>query len=258
MTPDAGETQIKNGEESSKDCLVEWFGKTCVIRYKGEIYNRISFEKLPFIGNLGWVAVLFAGIIYIVLGICSQVVFMLIVTYAMDKINLLLGSLLSILFLIPIVLFFGGASLLGDIFYVKNTTCKKCHKKCAYEEREIPDIKEISTENLYKVTITRYWKCKHCGNIDTSEGREKIIYCNKGRKGRKVKIKCEKCGKTRILPECRKPDAKVYDSVLTEIRYYRCQDCGHINMAVDKNYGSRVDAEVIRWESGGSDPRLEF
>jgi hypothetical protein len=253
LTEIAGETQRKNGEKSDKDYSIEWFGNTCIIRYKGEIYNRALFKGIPFIDYLGWIAVLFAGIIYIVLGICSMPV-VLWITYHALNINFLLGFILSVLFLIPTGLILIGFGSFLSIPYIKNTTCKKCHKKYAYEERKEPDVKEVSTEKSYKVTITRYWKCKYCGNIDISESPE-TVRCYKVRKGRKVEIKCEKCSRTGILPECRRPDAKVVDYMATtDIRYYRCEGCGHINIAVQKGLSS-MDG-TISYESRGSDPRL--
>jgi len=253
LTEIAGETQRKNGEKSDKDYSIEWFGNICIIRYKGEIYNRASFEKIPFIDYLGWIAVLFAGIIYIVLGICLLIPSMLITIYTME-INFLLMYLVILVFALITGMSFGmGFNSFVDISYIKNTTCKKCHKKYAYNEMEEPDIKEVSTEKSYKVTITRYWKCKHCGFMDTSEGKERMRYY-KGRKGREVEIKCGKCRKKGILPECRKPDIKIYDPVATKTCYYRCEYCGHINVSIKK--GS-VDTEGgITYKNVECGPRL--
>jgi hypothetical protein len=147
-----------------------------------------------------------------------------------------------------------GLSSFGDIFYIKNTTCKKCHKKYAYEEREEPDIKEVSTEKSYKVTIIRYWKCRHCGFIDISESRE-ILICKKTWKClRGIEIKCEKCGKIGTYSECRRPDIKTYGTTSTIIRYYKCEGCEHINIAVEGACGGGEYGPI--YESRGSDPRL--
>lgn len=111
MTEIARETQRKNGEKSDKDYSIEWFGNICIIRYKGEIYDRALFEKIPFIDYLGWIAVLFAGIIYFVLGLCSYMVVISIMIY-LQEISGLLGILVAtILSLIPLVLLLIGLGL---------------------------------------------------------------------------------------------------------------------------------------------------
>lgn len=254
MTEIAVEAQTKNGEKLDKEYSIEWFENTCIIRYKGEIYNRVLFEGLPFISYLGWVAVLFAGILSIVLGFCTFFIILFKMTY-LQEINDLFGFLVTIILsLIPTALFLGGRSYFRDILYVKSITCKRCHKKCAYEETEAPDIKEVSTEDSYEVTITRYWKCKHCRFICISEGQEKMK-CYKEWEGRKAEIKCEKCRKKRILPECRKPDVKVYDSAATKTSYYRCEYCGHINVSIKRGSVSMEDGTITYGNAEGN-PRL--
>ena len=89
-----------------------------------------------------------------------------------------------------------GMGKLSDEEYVEAPKCKKCNMEYAYEEREEPDVKEVSTEDSYTLTITRYWKCKYCGHIDSSESSENII-AYKEEKGIPKEIECEKCGKNR-------------------------------------------------------------
>ncbi len=130
-------------------------------------------------------------------------------------------------------------------------------QKKAYEEREKPDVREESTDSLYTVTITRFWKCKYCGYLDSSESSENIK-CFKVKKKKPIEMTCEECGKTSLSSECRNPDMKKEyfpGGSTTEIRYYKCNYCGHLNIQVEKtnlNYVEPLASSKIK----GKDPRL--
>lgn len=163
---------------------------------------------------------------------------------------LLIGSVCLSFFIV-------GLGLFSYVKYVKATRCKICNKNYAYEETANPDVREVSTENSYTVAITRYWKCKRCGYIDSDESPEDIV-TRKGKIKKPKRIICEKCGKSGIYPEYKTPDIKCVDDysgqTFTTIRYYKCEYCRHINLAVEKNYC--YGEYNSSCERKGSDPRL--
>lgn len=260
MTQNAGETYIKNVNGKNKEYSIKFVKKKRTVttytakgeikeypvdftqyitRYKGEIKNRKIFKWVPFIKSYGEIAVQTIGWLSIFLGLIIFIEIFEILEYF---ISLNFGQ--STLYLVAIIVPFTGVYtwstgtfLLRRVKYVSATRCKRCYKNYAYEEREEPDIEEISTEDSYTISITRYWKCKYCGHIDSSESPEGIK-TYKGTKQKPVKIMCEKCGKTELNSECRDPDVREENLGMTKIiittRYYKCKYCGKLNTTEEK------------------------
>ncbi len=245
MTQNAVETQTKKGGKSEKEYSIEWFEKTCIIKYKGKIKDRKNLRFVPFINSLGEVGVSVIAWLSVIIGYFGLMAVM--IEY-MGKISYIW---LVILCIIPFSLFIYGLVLLPYVKYIGVTGCKNCHKVYAYEETKNPDIKEVSTEKSYKVTITRYWKCKYCGYIDSTESPENICtYKEKKKKPRK--ITCQKCEESELWFEYKDPDIKCIEEGSIRIRYYMCEYCKNVNIEVEKISSS----EGSSWESCGSDPRI--
>ena len=242
MTEIAGETQRKNGEKSDKDYSIEWFENTCIIEYKGEIKDRRILTFVPFINTLGEIGVSVTAWLSVITGYFGGIIFSASLSDIWSIILVLTGHICLVCY---------GLILFSYVKYVGITGCKNCHKAYAYEETKKPDIKEVSTEKEYKITITRYWKCKYCGYIDSTESPENIG-TNKGKKKKPRKITCEKCGESGLYFEYKNPDIKFDDAASTRIRYYKCEYCGNVNIQVEKT----SSAEGSSWENRGSDPRI--
>lgn len=214
---------------------------TCT--YKGEKRDRKTLNQVPFIKDYGKKAVQTTGWLGIFLGLAIVIAPIIALDYLIS-LNFEEGAY----YLIFSIGSYGGigvcsigSSLLCKVRYVEATRCKRCHKNYAYEEREKPDVKEVSTEGSYIVSITRHWRCKQCGYIDSSESPEKI----KTYKGLKAikratrKVKCEKCGRAGFNFEYKKPDVKEDSfgtkTVQTTTRYYKCNSCGNLNITEEES-----------------------
>lgn len=243
MTQNAGETKTKNGGKKDKEYLIEWIQKTCIIQYKGSAKDRVILKFVPFINTFGGTAVQITAWSSIIIGFFGISV---IPEYLTENLYIFLPGI-ALSFCICVI----GIHLFSYAKYVRDTRCKKCCKNYAYVEIENPDIREVSTEELYKVTITRYWKCRYCGYIDRTESPEDLV-TRKGKMKKPKRVLCEKCGKSRIYPEYKKPDIKSDGSVFIEIRYYICEYCKYVNIEVEKT----LSGEGSSSESKGSDPRF--
>lgn len=117
--------------------------------------------------------------------------------------------------------------LKSSLEYYRDTLCRKCGKEYACSEVKKPVITEISNSKEYTVTVTRYWECKFCGNLDVREGSENIT-TKKGRiKSFKFrKDKCPQCGKYEV-EEIMDSDVKEINNKRTTRRYYKCNYCGY-------------------------------
>ncbi|MCC4771051.1 hypothetical protein FXV91_13005 [Methanosarcina sp. DH2] len=239
MTEIAGETQTKNGEKTDKEYSIECDQDRTTIRtYKGEIRDRKILNWVPFIGRFGVIATKVTGWLNALLGAIIYLGSFKVFFGYIEKSEEFTGFLICILgSVVGLGIHLIGDFLIYNVNYVKATRCERCHMNYAYEEREEPDIKEASTEDSYNVTITRYWKCKHCGFMDSSESPEKIK-AHKGTKGKPKEIKCKKCGKIGINSEYRNPDVKKEsfpmigprpEGVINTTRYYKCIYCGNLN-----------------------------
>lgn len=257
MTETEEKSKIKNSGEKDKDYLIKCTQNVCIIKYKGEIKYRRPFKWVPLVNTFGEYAIRFFGILEIILGI--------IVFISLGEIEdlegvqgFLLVTIYFVRFFVPLYLVLDGISAQSSAKFVRFLKCKRCGRKNAYEEREKPDIREDSTENLYTVIITRYWKCKHCGYLDSTESSENIKYF-KIKKKKPIEMTCEKCGKTSLSSECRNPDMKrenyIVGSDSTEIRYYKCNYCGHLNIETKKNHLNYMES-IASSEIKGKDPRL--
>ncbi|MPM91376.1 hypothetical protein SDC9_138504 [bioreactor metagenome] len=247
MTQNAVETQTKNGKKSDKEYSIEWFEKTCIIKYKGKIKDRKVLKFVPFINSLGEAGVSIIAWLSVIVGYLSLMAVMIEYTGKISYIWLV------ILCIIPFSLFCYGLVLTPYVKYVGITGCKNCHKVYAYEETKNPEIKEVSTEDSYTISITRYWKCKYCGYMDITASPENITARKEKKLKKHIKIKCENCGKTELWLEYKKPDERSEENIFTRIRYYKCEYCGHINLKVEIKSAC---TESSTWESRGSDPRI--
>lgn len=232
------ETQTKKGEKSDKKYSIEFEQDWITIRtYKGKIRDRKILNRVPFIGRFGVAATRVTGWLNALLGAVIYFGSFIVFMEYMNRSEVLTGFLICVVgSFVGLQIFIIGESLIYNVKYVGTIRCKRCYKKYAYEEREDPEIKEVSTEDSYAVTVIRFWKCRHCGFIDSSESPEKIK-AHKGTREKPKKIKCEKCGETGISPECRKPDVKeisfpmieLSSTIITTNRYYKCIHCGNLN-----------------------------
>lgn len=266
MTKITGENQRKNNREKHKDYSIDCAQNICTITYKGKIKERKFLRRVPFISFLGGTAVRIIGLITCIFAVIFFLTGIILTGDIYDYFLAEMGHIGDILMLttglLILCVFLAsynvGDSLLSSVKYVKATKCKKCGVEYAYEERKEPQIKEISTEDSYSITITRYWKCKYCDHIDSSESPENI----KTRKGKFTtcaKIKCEKCGKEKNYCECRKPDIKEINwprkTTTITTRYYMCEYCRHLNIEVEKeDYIYGEPPSISRKK--GKDPRI--
>ncbi|MDQ1253677.1 MAG: hypothetical protein QG646_2864 [Euryarchaeota archaeon] len=207
--------------------------------------DRKILRFVPFINTLGEIGVFVVAWLSIITGYFGLMAVM------MEYIEKISFVWVLILCIIPFSLFLYGLVLTPYVKYVGITGCKNCHKVYAYEEIKNPDIKEVSTEDSYTISIARYWKCKYCGYTDITAGPENIgTY--KGKKKKPRKITCQKCGESGLFLEYKDPDIKFVEEVSIRIRYYMCEYCKNVNIEVEKVSSS----EGSSWENCGSDPRI--
>ena len=250
MTAIEVDTRKKNGGEKDKEYSIKCVQNVCTIEYKGKTKDRTLLEFVPLIGTFGENAVKITEWLSFIIGsVGIAIVIYDFETGSVKKSDIGFDSLVITLFCFHFL--FYGMTLPRYSRYVKLTKCRLCHRNYAYKEIKDPDIREVSTEDSYIVKITRYWKCKYCGNIDSTESSEDIRTC-KEKKEKPKEINCENCGKTGIWPEYRSPDEKYHELRATRIRYYKCEYCGYINITVENGYSSEYG---YLW-SKGSDPRL--
>jgi hypothetical protein len=262
LTETEGKSRIKNSEEKDKDYSIKCEQNVCVIRYKGKIRYRKPFQWVPLVNSFGEYAIRFFGILEIILGIIGVRIFFIVLGEMPEDLKglkeYLVCAVVFLSFFVPLYLVLDGISAQSNATFVRFLKCKRCGRKNAYEEREKPDIREDSTENLYTISITRYWKCKYCGYLDSSESSENIK-CFKIKKKKPIEMTCEKCGKTSLSSECRNPDMKREDYIVgsdsTEIRYYKCNYCGHLNIETKKIHLNYPEP-IANSETKGKDPRL--
>lgn len=243
------EEKIQTKSEGKReDYSVECTQKIYTTTYKGKIKSRRNLKWMPSIKTHGKAAVHTTGGLIRIIAFCLAPLapLFLIVSFFEEWVLYLLFFPSYIVFML---LLLSGEGILSQEEYVEATKCKKCHREYAYEEREEPDIKEVSTEESYTVIVTRYWKCKYCGHKDSSKSSENIK-AYKGEKKKPEKIKCEKCRKQEISPECRNPDIKVENftasATFITTRYYRCKYCRHVNIKVEKEEFSVFDLPSTR------------
>ncbi|WP_269849637.1 hypothetical protein [Methanosarcina horonobensis] len=106
---------------------------------------------------------------------------------------------------------------------------QKCGNKLACEEVGEPIMKETSSFGDYTLTVTRHWKCRYCGNVDTRESSENI-FAEQGEMLPAVSLKgieCRKCGGIGTIVETKRPDIKEIGKKRLTRRYYNCTLCDH-------------------------------
>jgi len=139
------------------------------------------------------------------------------------------------LFAITIISSYIGVFLEKLDIYCKDTFCNRCGKDFAYEESKKPEIKEMSTFEDYIITITRFWKCKYCGNEDS---KTNMLNINKykGEKSKLPEEKCKKCGYKSVMSEYKRPDIKEVKYTDTIIRHYKCRHCGYHEIMINEEF----------------------
>jgi len=246
LTQNIVETQTKSVNGKNKTYSINFVqGEQAIITctYKGEKRDRKNLNRVPYINSHGKKAVQITGWLGIFLGIVIFIGLFIALDYLVS-----LNFEESTYYLIIFIGSYGGVDvcyigncLLCKVKYVEATRCKRCRKNYAYEEREKPDVKEVSTESSCIVTITRHWRCKKCGYIDSSESHENIKTYRglKAIKRATRKVKCEKCGRSGFNFEFKYSDVKSgsfgMKGVETTTRYYKCNSCGNINIAEEES-----------------------
>lgn len=223
-----------NNEIVSDDDMQErrrYLRKTIVNTYEGSVKDRKFLNRVPFIEKFGATAVNFC--------VSIQIPLFFAIDFwgeSLELVGFLEYFWVLILFLHFMLISSVGKELYDDIDYVKTTKCKNCDKNFAYEERENPVIKEVSTPESYSVMITRYWKCKYCGFEDSTESPENIK-ASKGAIRNNSKLTppcCSNCGKKHSYIEFRRPDEKkiyiLWNREIITTRYYKCDSCGHVEV----------------------------
>lgn len=262
LTETEGESWTKDSGGKDKGYSMKCTEDACVIKYKGKIKYRNPFKCVPLVSTYGETAIRFFGILKVILGITGIITAFIALGKMPEGLEglgkYLVGTVILVSFYASSTLALEGISSQSGAKFLRSLKCKRCGRKNAYEEREKPDIREDSTESLYTVTITRYWKCKYCGYLDSSESSENIK-CFKMKKKKSIRLKCEECGAASLSSECRDPDMKIEDfpggSNFTEIRYYKCDYCGHINIEAQKTHFNEMEP-LASSKIRGSDPRL--
>lgn len=128
--------------------------------------------------------------------------------------------------------------------YYEDSKCKRCGRDFAYEEFRKPLIKEVSTNDKYEITITRYWRCKYCGDENVIEDTENGLYkncCNKGKEVYWEKKACKICENQNSLIEYREPDVKEIGGIITTICHYKCSHCGYYEISIQKEDSPPID-----------------
>ncbi|KKI00420.1 hypothetical protein EO95_14225 [Methanosarcina sp. 1.H.T.1A.1] len=205
---------------------------THIITHKGDFKKgfflkdfALDFTKLfgePFISSVGKIPLFIFIITWILL------FFVLTLIYQTPKLGTFLIALLFILGLLAMKLKF-QFSYIAE--YYRNAKCNNCGKEFICRETDMPDFKEISTPENYRIEATRYWGCRSCGYINIRKNYEGFD-TKKGKKMKfssLVKIPCKRCGKTGAYIESKKPDIIRSESrgreELVKRSYFRCKFC---------------------------------
>lgn len=116
--------------------------------------------------------------------------------------------------------------------YYRNTKCDNCGKEFICRETEKSDIREISTQEDFRIQATRYWGCRSCGYINIRKSYDEFA-TKKGKPMKPsslAKIACKRCGKPGAYIEYKKPDVTISENAGLEEtmrrNYYKCKYCG--------------------------------
>ena len=67
-----------------------------------------------------------------------------------------------------------GIFLISIIAYRRSSQCKKCKSLYAYEETGTPTVREVKTPDGRRITTTRTYTCKYCGDVDIRKENDVI------------------------------------------------------------------------------------
>lgn len=230
--------------------------ETLHITYKGKFYNFLFKNKAPYLmklcgkQNLHVAAnifmplfeLIFICLLFLSLLVPFSFMFMLMPSplvfgESLKNINFFPGHIINSIFfgllLVTLLIGFIGTILKNVDKYCKDTFCQKCGKDFAYEEIKEPEIKETSTFEDYIITITRHWRCKHCGD-EILKTEIMDIYKHKGEKSKVPAENCKKCGNKSTINEYKKPDIKELRYKDTIIRHYKCTYCNHHEIMINE------------------------
>lgn len=171
-------------------------------------------------------------IIYFLIVAPCLVIFYLMYLIFTDSVIERYEPTLTMVFFMGIISFFLAQGVAKVIEYHRDLLCRFCGKRFACEEIKEPTINEISTDNEYTVTVTRHWKCKFCGRVDIREGPENITARKGDYQSRYLqkRIRCENCWEKSVTEEFKKPDVRVQGDKRITRNYYRCNNCGYIDI----------------------------
>lgn len=214
---------------------------TLTITYTGKIYDFFLKSKSPYLINkYGEKKVQNAQRASGILAALSFVVYLLFLCFVL----LINGTLIKYFWIIAItsvggiIVFLYIESQLRQVNELyKDSKCKKCGKDFAYNEFQEPLIKEVSTHDKYKITMTRYWRCKYCGD-DNPVGESLYYRQSKGKiNSREVRV-CKICENRDSMREYRTPDIKEKNDDEITIRHYKCSHCGYYEITIkEKSLG---------------------
>lgn len=88
-------------------------------------------------------------------------------------------------------------------------------------------MKEMSKAHAYTKTLTKYWKCTHCGYEDIRTEPQYIIHHKEGKLHQLEDGVCKECGKEYAIRNFRVTDVIVDDKIdlNKKIKYYKCRFC---------------------------------
>lgn len=120
--------------------------------------------------------------------------------------------------------------------YYNISRCNRCGKDFAYEEIKEPLIKMVSTCEKFEKTITRYLRCMYCNNEDIKTEIEYKNSKSKSKKFNKNRKTCKECGRKLALVEYRHPDTHMEYRTVRTIKYYKCTNCGYMEISIKCRY----------------------
>jgi len=248
--------RYENGREYI--AIVKYFSDsdTHIITYKGDFRKEKFLKKIaPLVVRiLGKNCVLKADDLSSKMKFFFAAFILFLLTYLLVKYGV---ADFYVLFTISAFLFFQlGLRFSSVANYYRNTFCEVCGKEFAYEESEKPDVKEVSTPEDYSFEITRYWKCKYCGQKKVRTLTEDFV-AKKGLKmslSQVAKLPCKKCGKNVMYEEYKKPDLRERkcitsnSEIATTRRYFICKHCGYKDIVSKEVTTTFVDYYTISVE----------
>jgi len=232
---------------------------THTIAYKGDLKEGFFLKDFApgfirifgksFISVVGEIPNSLLFIIFFIISFFFSAFFLSVANYYTSERSILLAIFLSVSVItaVPVKLQFYYIAE-----YYRNTMCNNCEKAFICRETEKPDIKEISSPQIYRIWITRYWGCLSCGYINIRESSEGFV-TKKGNPMKQsdlAKVQCKRCGKTGTYVEYKKPDIRVSKEDKTmQRRYYRCKLCNYEDIAATESFMvlNNGDVSPVEW-----------